>query len=715
MIRRKRTGSKRKIKKYIAIATAITMTGLSLPFWEICAEEVMSEIQSQSVEKETAEGNDSAIEDLSQLIAEQWEDDYFAEMIVETGSGQIEVDGETASLKEEFNLTVGEARQVVASESSIEEYFENDADGCYETERIGSGKVQVTAPFQTRRLIATGVRLSNTYNASEIINLSEYNTTILQYDTEEQAKDACDKITAIYGEKSCQPDRVYNSEQLLQETTETGTYQCTSWGAEMMGMDDLKNQTRCELKGKGPYTFTNTATVAIIDTGINKNSKYFSGRTITDNSCWFEDVDDEIMFNTDVGENAGLRSIGHGTHVAGIIADSTPGNVELMILKVFNQGENTATYLSICCALEYAVLSGADVINMSLGFTLSKELVEEDFEFMSEIIDEAYDAGIPICVAAGNENADISTSYPACNDKVFTVGAIDSTKTRYTYSNYGVDIDFCAPGVSVKSASYSSNTGSVAKTGTSMASPHIAAASAYIKLLDPDATVDEIKEILKSCCVDLGDEGWGVYYGYGCPDLTSLYQEVSWESYDASGVTFDNQTFTYDGTNHMLVAGGQIPSDIKIYYSADGYTAPGTYTITAYLEGSAFRYRTIGTRTAVLTILSTGNQVTQSTETTVIEKVAKVRSFKVKRKNSGTVKLQWSKNPEASGYQIQYSLKKNFKTKKTIRINKPGKASYVIKKLKKGRNYYFRIRAYKAVDGKTTYSAWSAKKKIKIK
>ena len=138
MIRRKRAGSKRKIKKYIARATAITMTGLLLPFWEVCAEEIMPDSQSQSVEKETAEGNDSAIEDLSQLIAEQWEEDYFAEMIVETGSGQIEVDGETASLKEEFDLTVGEARQVVASESSIEEYFENEADSCYETERIGS-------------------------------------------------------------------------------------------------------------------------------------------------------------------------------------------------------------------------------------------------------------------------------------------------------------------------------------------------------------------------------------------------------------------------------------------------------------------------------------------------------------------------------------------------------------------------------------------------
>lgn len=713
MIRRKRAGSKRKIKKYIARATAITMTGLLLPFWEVCAEEIMPDSQSQSVEKETAEGNDSAIEDLSQLIAEQWEEDYFAEMIVETGSGQIEVDGETASLKEEFDLTVGEARQVVASESSIEEYFENEADSCYETERIGSGKVQVTAPFQTRRLIVTGLRLSNTYNASKIINLSEYDTTILQYDTEEQAKDAYDKITAIYGEKSCQPDRVYSSEQLLQETTETGTYQCTSWGAEMMGMDDLKNQTRCELKGKGPYTFTNTATVAIIDTGINKNSKFFSRRTITENSRAFpvaiidgEEKADESQDISNISD-----TLGHGTHVAGIIADSTPDNIQLMILKVFDD-DGDGPYSAILAAMIYAIENGADVMNMSLGFYEKAGINMSEYASMNEVIDCAYEKGIPICVASGNENADISSSYPACNEKVLAVGSINEQKVRAGSSNFGDELDFCAPGVRIFSASNTLNFDSISKSGTSMASPHLASAVAYVKLLFPYATVSQVESILKSYCVDLGDEGWDEKYGWGCPDLTSLYQDVSWESYDASGVTFDNQTFTYDGTNHMLVAGGQIPSDIKIYYSADGYTSPGTYTITAYLEGSAFRYRTIGTRTAVLTILSTGNQVTQSTETTVIEKVAKVRSFKVKRKSSGTVKLQWSKNPEASGYQIQYSLKKNFKTKKTIRINKPGKASYVIKKLKKGRNYYFRIRAYKAVDGKTTYSAWSAKKKI---
>ena len=672
MIRRKRAGSKRKIKKYIARATAITMTGLLLPFWEVCAEEIMPDSQSQSVEKETAEGNDSAIEDLSQLIAEQWEEDYFAEMIVETGSGQIEVDGETASLKEEFDLTVGEARQVVASESSIEEYFENEADSCYETERIGSGKVQVTAPFQTRRLIVTGVPLSNAYNASKIINLSEYNTTILQYDTEEQAKDAYDKITAIYGEKSCQPDRVYNSKQLLQETTEMETYQCTSWGAEMMGMDDLKNQKEYQFDEEEPHTIIGTVTIAVIDTGINKYSKFFSGRTITENSRAFPvttvDGEEKADESQDISD-----TIGHGTHVAGIIADSTPDNIQLMILKVFDDNGD-GPYSAILAAMIYAIENGADVMNMSLGFYEKAGIDMSQYSSMNEVIDRAYEKGIPICVASGNENADISTSYPACNDKVLAVGSINKQKVRAGSSNYGDELDFCAPGVSISSASNISNSDSISKSGTSMASPHLASAVAYVKLLFPYVTVSQVESILKLYCVDLGDDGWDTYYGWGYPDITELYQIG-----DQIGDQMEDQM-----------------ADQIIDESSDHTTD--------------FQDDSISENTGI----NTGSQVTQSTETTVIEKVAKVQSFKVKRKSSGSVKLQWSKNPQASGYQIQYSLKKNFKMKKTIRINsnRHGKTSYVLKKLKKGRNYYFRIRAIKLINGKTTYSAWSAKKKI---
>ena len=82
---------------------------------------------------------------------------------------------------------------------------------------------------------------------------------------------------------------------------------------------------------------------------------------------------------------------------------------------------------------------------------------------------------------------------------------------------------------------------------------------------------------------------------------------------------------------------------------------------------------------------------------------------------SPIISFQWKKSNGVSGYQIQFAKKKNFAGKKNIFIKKAGKTRYVLKKQKKGQTYYFRIRAYKIVNGKKVYSSWSAKKKIKIK
>lgn len=66
----------------------------------------------------------------------------------------------------------------------------------------------------------------------------------------------------------------------------------------------------------------------------------------------------------------------------------------------------------------------------------------------------------------------------------------------------------------------------------------------------------------------------------------------------------------------------------------------------------------------------------------------------------------------ADGYQIQYSLKKNFKNAKKIRKKS---ANVTIKKLKKNRRYYVRVRVYGKVNGKTYYGKWSARKSVKTK
>ncbi len=84
----------------------------------------------------------------------------------------------------------------------------------------------------------------------------------------------------------------------------------------------------------------------------------------------------------------------------------------------------------------------------------------------------------------------------------------------------------------------------------------------------------------------------------------------------------------------------------------------------------------------------------------------------VKAGGKGKIVVKWKKSTAAKGYQLQYSTSKKFKSKKTKTTNK---TSLTIKKLKKKKTYYIRVRAYKTVNGKKSYGKWSSVKKIKIK
>ena len=91
--------------------------------------------------------------------------------------------------------------------------------------------------------------------------------------------------------------------------------------------------------------------------------------------------------------------------------------------------------------------------------------------------------------------------------------------------------------------------------------------------------------------------------------------------------------------------------------------------------------------------------------------LSKLTSAKTRR-----VKVTWKKDSQADGYQIQYAENAKFTVgKKNVTISKKGVPSHMISKLKKGRKYYVCIRAYKKIDGKKWYGAWSKVKKVKCR
>ena len=98
---------------------------------------------------------------------------------------------------------------------------------------------------------------------------------------------------------------------------------------------------------------------------------------------------------------------------------------------------------------------------------------------------------------------------------------------------------------------------------------------------------------------------------------------------------------------------------------------------------------------------------------TIVPKKTKISSVKA-GKRSATV--NWKKQAvQTSGYQLQYSIRKNFSSKKTKTITKNTTVSKKITGLKSGKTYYVRVRAYKTVSGTKYYSAWSPLKKVTAK
>ena len=94
-----------------------------------------------------------------------------------------------------------------------------------------------------------------------------------------------------------------------------------------------------------------------------------------------------------------------------------------------------------------------------------------------------------------------------------------------------------------------------------------------------------------------------------------------------------------------------------------------------------------------------------------VDKVVVKKAVSTKAKKAT---VTWKKVSGANGYQVTYSLKKNFKKAKSVTVAAT-KAKVTLKKLKKGKTYYVKVRAFKVVEGNKYYGAYSKKLKVKVK
>lgn len=214
---------------------------------------------------------------------------------------------------------------------------------------------------------------------------------------------------------------------------------------------------------------------------------------------------------------------GHGTHVAGIIggkgnnAEGIAGvcfNCKIMSLKVVN-AQGFAYDSDIALAIHYATDMGADVINMSLGGGGYSESINDATTY-------AFNNGTIVVAAAGNNGGDASDSYPGAAKYTLSVGALDYTNVRPSFSKNGNRLDISAPGVSILSTKLNTQSTNCINgvnyyclSGTSMASPHVAGVAALIKDNNPSFTPKDIRAALLNSASDLGTAGFDTEFGYG--------------------------------------------------------------------------------------------------------------------------------------------------------------------------------------------------------
>lgn len=316
---------------------------------------------------------------------------------------------------------------------------------------------------------------------------------------------------------------------------------------------------------------SSSVVVAVIDTGVKGDH---------------EDLVNKLVagWNTYNNNSDTSDPHGHGTAVSGVVGAETGNskgmaslgwNIKVMPLRNCCSSPTLVPFYDTIEAIYFAADHGAKVINMSLGYLITKS---NDVTLLQDAIDYGFARGVISVAATGSDNKNF-IYYPARSNNVIAVGATDAFDNRWVDSsalgsNYGPEIDVVAPGKSIPTTS--SSGGYANWTGTSFASPQVAALAALIFSVQPNYTPQQVMDIIKSTTDDLGDPGFDIYYGMGRINAGRALQQ-------ATGITPPPPDTTSPTVSITSPTGGTVSGSVDI--TANATDNIGVTRVEFYIDG----------------------------------------------------------------------------------------------------------------------------------
>lgn len=358
---------------------------------------------------------------------------------------------------------------------------------------------QADSEFESKRLIVKSEQKPDTHGAVDCIS-GYRDLYILQYETEAAARSALEYYQGLPEVIYAEPDYICSADgerKLLPEKNPEAPIlsvreKALSYVSDQIGFESIKN-TLAKMK-------LANLTVAVLDSGADLDHELLKDRLLPN----------DVNLSGTGDPNSCEDDFGHGTHVAGILADNTLSNVKIRPYKVLNNSGKGPISL-IALAVDKAVEDGASVINMSLAS-------KGESQTMTDSVDNAVAHNVNVVVAAGNDSTDLLKTYysPACVESAVTVSAVTQSNRLSAYSNYNNTIDIAAPGDNVKS-SYLDNTYTL-MSGTSMATPLVSAGLAILRTAFPEKSAKDAEDTVKKFSVqvprrdDVNEFGSGILY-----------------------------------------------------------------------------------------------------------------------------------------------------------------------------------------------------------